>query len=33
MAMLVFTVLPIFMIYPFAQKYFIRGMMVGSVKE
>ena len=33
MAMLVFTVLPIFMIYPFAQKYFIRGMMVCSVKE
>ena len=33
MAMLVITVVPIFMIYPFAQKYFIRGMMVGSVKE
>lgn len=33
MAMLVFTIVPIFMIYPFAQKYFIRGMMVGAVKE
>lgn len=33
MAMLVITVLPVLMIYPFAQKYFIRGMMVGSVKE
>ena len=33
MAMLVVTVLPIFMVYPFAQKYFIKGMMIGSVKE
>ena len=33
MAMLVFTIVPIFMIYPFAQKYFIRGMMVGAIKE
>jgi len=32
MAMLVLTVVPIFMIYPFAQQYFIRGIMVGSVK-
>lgn len=32
MAMLIITVLPIFMIYPFAQKYFIRGIMIGSVK-
>lgn len=32
MAMLVITVVPIFMIYPFAQKYFIRGIMVGSIK-
>jgi putative aldouronate transport system permease protein len=33
MAMLVITVLPVFLVYPFAQKYFIRGMMVGSIKE
>lgn len=33
MAMLVITVVPIFMVYPFAQKYFISGMMLGSVKE
>jgi putative aldouronate transport system permease protein len=33
MAMLVVTVVPIFMVYPFAQKYFIRGMMMGSIKE
>lgn len=32
MAMLVLTVVPIFMIYPFAQKYFISGIMVGSIK-
>ncbi len=33
MAMLVVTILPVFMVYPFAQKYFIRGILVGSVKE
>lgn len=32
MAMLVITVVPIFMIYPFAQRFFIKGIMVGSVK-
>lgn len=32
MAMLVITVVPIFMIYPFAQKYFIKGIMIGSIK-
>jgi len=32
MAMLVITIVPIFMIYPFAQKYFIKGMLVGSIK-
>ncbi|AEE98091.1 carbohydrate ABC transporter permease [Mahella australiensis] len=32
MAMLVVTVAPIFMVYPFAQKYFIKGILVGSIK-
>ncbi len=32
MAMTMFTVLPVIMIYPFAQKYFVRGITVGAVK-
>ena len=31
-ATLIVTVLPITMIYPFVQKYFIKGIMIGSVK-
>jgi putative aldouronate transport system permease protein len=31
-SMLIITVLPIVMIYPFLQKYFIKGMMIGSIK-
>ncbi len=31
-AALMVTVMPIAMLYPFIQKYFIRGMMVGSIK-
>jgi len=31
-AMLIVTVAPIVMIYPFLQKYFIKGMMIGSIK-
>ena len=33
MAIITITILPIMMIYPFIQKYFLKGMLVGSVKE
>lgn len=33
MAALVLTLLPIVCTYPFLQKYFVKGMIVGSVKE
>jgi putative aldouronate transport system permease protein len=32
MTTLIVTTVPIIMIYPFFQKYFIRGMMIGAVK-
>ena len=32
MAMLMISTLPIVFIYPFLQKYFIKGMMIGSIK-
>lgn len=32
MCMLVITTLPIVLIYPFLQKYIVKGMMVGSIK-
>ena len=31
-AMLMIAVAPVTMIYPFVQKYFVKGMMIGSVK-
>ena len=32
-AQIIVTTLPIIMVYPFCQKYFIQGMLVGGVKE
>jgi len=32
MALAVIGVLPIMVLYPFFQKYFVKGMTVGSVK-
>ena len=31
-AVIIITTLPILCIYPFIQKYFVKGMMVGSIK-
>lgn len=33
MATIIITVFPILCVYPFVQKYFVKGVMVGSVKE
>ncbi|WJH33722.1 hypothetical protein N6H14_27510 [Paenibacillus sp. CC-CFT747] len=32
MAMTVITVFPIMVVYPFLQKYFMKGMLIGSIK-
>lgn len=31
-AAIMFATLPIIMVYPFVQKYFVKGVMVGAVK-
>ncbi len=33
MATMIVTTIPIICIYPFLQKYFVKGMLIGSVKE
>lgn len=32
-AAIVVTILPIICVYPFLQKYFVKGMMIGAIKE
>ncbi|MCC8102023.1 MAG: carbohydrate ABC transporter permease [Clostridiales bacterium] len=32
-AMIIFTTLPVLCVYPFLQKYFVKGVMLGSLKE
>lgn len=32
MAMIVITMFPIMMVYPFFQKYFVKGVMIGAIK-
>jgi len=33
MATMIATIVPIILVYPFVQKYFAQGMMIGSIKE
>ena len=32
-AAMVICVVPVVMVYPFLQKYFVKGVLIGSVKE
>ena len=31
-ATIIVVMLPVMMVYPFVQKYFVKGMMIGAVK-
>ena len=31
-ATIVITMVPVMLVYPFAQKYFVKGVMIGSIK-
>ena len=33
MAVIIVSILPIVAIYPFLQKYFVKGVMIGAVKD
>ena len=33
MATIIISIIPIVCVYPFIQKYFVKGLMLGSVKE
>jgi putative aldouronate transport system permease protein len=32
-AFIIISIVPILMVYPFLQKYFVKGVMIGSIKE